>query len=110
MLNRIKDKAFGEAIKQSINFKIKDFGKISKLKIDTQNKTIELELVLKGEREPLYVKVGKYEISQEDEKHYLVAEDIDTSREWINVVASNYLENQKFEIPEKAIKILKTLM
>jgi hypothetical protein len=50
MLNRIKDKAFGEAIKQSINFKIKEFGKISKLKIDTQNKTIELELVLKGEK------------------------------------------------------------
>jgi hypothetical protein len=50
--------------------------------------------------------VGRYEILQEGEKHYLVAKDINTSREWINIVASNYLENQKMEIPEKAINTI----
>jgi hypothetical protein len=110
MFLRLKDKALSKAAQVAINLKIKEVGEMLKLNLDSENKTIELELMLKGEKEPLYVKVGKYEISQEGEKYYLVAKDINTSREWINVVASNYLENQKFEIPQKIAQTLKVLV
>ena len=110
MFKGLKDKALSTAIKTAINLKIKEFGEMLRLNLDSQNKKIELELMLLGEKEPLYVEVGSYEISEEDGKHYLIAKDIKTSREWINIVAKNYLENQKFEIPANVAEILKIIV
>jgi len=110
MLRSLKDKTLSFGIKQAINLKIKEFGEMLKLNLDSQNKTISLELMFLGEKEPLYVEVGSYEISEEDGKYYLLARDVKTSREWINIVAKNYLENQKFEIPESVAKTLKIIV
>jgi hypothetical protein len=109
MFASLKDKTVSFTLKQAVNFKIKEFGEMLNLKLDSQNKTIELELMLLGEKEPLNVKVGSYEISEEDGKFYLIAKDVKTSREWINIVAKNYLENQKFEIPENIAKTIKII-
>lgn len=105
----LKDKALSKGLEFAINLKIKEFGEMLNLKLDSQNKTISLELMLLGEKEPLNVEVGSYEISEEDGRFYLIAKDIKTSREWINIVAKNYLENQKFEIPENIAKTIKII-
>jgi len=105
----LKDKALSKALEFAINLKIKEYGEMLNLKLDSQNKTIELELMLLGEKEPLNVYVGSYEISEENGKFYLTAKNIKTSRKWINIVAKNYLENQKFEIPENIAKTIKII-
>jgi len=110
MLKSLKDKTLSFAIKSAINFKIREFGEMLKLNLDSKNKTIELEVMLLGEKEPLYVNVGKYEIIKENDKYYLLAKDIKTSREWINILAKNYLENQKFEIPQNIAKTLQIVV
>ena len=81
-----------------------------KLNLDSDHKTIELELMLDGEKESLQVKVNHYKLSQENGRHYLVAEDIVTSRAWINTIASQYLHGKKFEIPEEYAKLLKVVV
>ena len=80
------------------------------LKLDSKNKTIEFEVELKGEKEPLKVYVNEYVVSEEDGKYYLYAKDIKTSREWINIVAENYLKGEKIEIPEKIAKMIQILI
>jgi len=110
MLKNLKDKAISAIVKTVINLKIKEVGKMLRLNLDSQNKKIELELMLLGEKEPLYVEVGSYEISEEEGRYFLIVKDIKTSREWINIVAKNYLENQKFEIPENVAKTLKIIV
>ena len=109
MLKNLKDKAISATVKTAINLKIKEFGEMLNLKLNSQNKTIELKLILLGEKEPLYVRVGNYDISNEGEKYYLMTKDIKTSKEWINIVAKNYLENQKFEIPKNIAKTIKII-
>jgi hypothetical protein len=54
--------------------------------------------------------VNHYKLSEDHGRHYLVAEDIVTSRAWINTVASQYLHGQKFEIPEEYAKLLKVVV
>ena len=49
MLKALKDKALSKAIETAINLKIKEFGKMLKLNLNSLKKTIELELMLKGE-------------------------------------------------------------
>ena len=110
MLKALKDKALSMAIETAINLKIKEFGKMLKLNLDSIKKTIELELMLKGEKEPLSVFISEYTISEENGKYYIHAKDIKTSREWINIVAENYLKDEKIEIPEKIAKTLQILI
>jgi len=81
-----------------------------KFNLDSKSKTIELEILLDGEKEPLQVSVHHYEITQEGDKHFLVAKDITTSRKWINVIASQYLEGQKIEIPNEYAAMLKLVV
>lgn len=77
-----------------------------KFNLDSKTKTIELEIMLEGEKEPLHVKVNRYSIHEEDGRHHLAASDIVTSRAWINTIASQYLNAQKFEIPSEYAKML----
>ena len=106
-----KDKAVSVAVQTALNYKIEEFGKMLKFNLDSKTKTIELEIMLKGESEPLHVKVNEYVLSQEDDNnYYLEAKNIVTSREWINTIASQYLSNQKFEIPSEYAKILKMVV
>jgi len=110
MFGKLKDKALSKSLEVAINLKIKEYGKMLKLNLNSKDKTIGLEVMLKGEKEPLQVYVNEYVVSEEDGKYYLFAKDIKTSREWINVVAENYLKGEKIEIPEKIAKTLQILI
>jgi len=105
-----KDKAVSMAIEKTVNYKIQEFGKMLKFNLDSKNKKMSLEIMLDGEKEELHVEVNNYMIHEEDEKSYLVAENITTSRAWINTVAAQYLSGQKFEIPTEYVKILKMVV
>jgi hypothetical protein len=101
-----RDKALSKGVELAVNSRIRRFGKVLKFQLDSREKTIELEILLKGEHEPLRVTVERYEIVEEGGRYYLLAENIVTSREWINTVAESYLVGQRFEIPERYAKIL----
>ena len=109
-LSEGKDKTLSLGVKQAINYKLKDIGEMRHFTLDSQKRTIELEIMLDGEKEPLHVNVQHYEITQVGEKHYLVAKDITTSRRWINVMAAQYLSGQKFEIPSEYAAMLKLVV
>ena len=110
MIRKLKDKTLSHCVYLAANAKIKRFGKMLNFNLDSQTRTIELEILLKGEKEPLFVKVHRYEILEEASRYYLMAEEIVTSREWINTVAESFLKNQRFEIPEQYAKMLKMVV
>lgn len=110
MVKKMKDRAVSKGVAVALNYKMKEFGEMLKFDLDSKRKTIEVSIILKGEKEPLDIKVNSYELMIEDEKHYLVANDIVTSREWINTVASQYLSGQRFEIPAEYAKMLQLVV
>ncbi len=107
MLRKVKDVTLSKGVCVAINYKIEEFGKMIKFNLDSKTKTIELEIMLDGEKEALHVKVNNYKFSEKDHRYTLVVQDIVTSRAWINVVASQYLSNHEFEIPAEYAKLLK---
>jgi len=110
ILNIGKDKALSKAILIILNKKLKRFGTIYELKLDTKNKKITLKIGLKGELEPLLATIHRYEIKEIEDKHYLIVHGIETSREWINLVAKEYFDNERFEIPKKLVKMTKVVI
>lgn len=110
LLNQGKDLALSATVKKIINMKIKKFGEVSFLALDSQNKTMELEVLLKGEQELLKAKVHKYSIENREEQYYLVIHNVETSREWLNLVLEEYLHNEEFELPEKYIGVIQAVV
>lgn len=110
LLNKGKDLALSIAIKKVVNMKIEKFGEISKLEFNTDTKTINVEVKLKGETEDLQVFVNKYDIKEEDSKHYLVVNHIKSSKEWLSLVLEEYVNNEKFKVPAEYVKILKAVI
>jgi len=110
MFRKMKDAALSKGAKVAINNYIKEYGKMLKLNLDSKNKSIELEVLLEGETEPLSVNVERYELAEENGKHLLKIYGIQTSRAWINTIAGSYLEGKSFEIPEEYAKMLKVIV
>ncbi len=79
-------------------------------RLDSENKLIQMEMMLKGEEEPIKFQVGKYEIIEEDGKLFVEVSEIVTNREWMNVAIGNFLPNKKIEIPAKYKKTLDIFM
>ncbi|BAF71911.1 hypothetical protein [Sulfurovum sp. NBC37-1] len=110
MLKKVKDAALSKGAKVAINAYIKEYGKMLKLNLDSEKKSITMEVLLEGEKEPLAVHVERYELTKENGKHFLKIYGIHTSRAWINTVAASYLEGKSFEIPEEYAKMLKVIV
>ena len=110
MIRKMKDAALSKAAKAAINTQIKEYGRMLKLDLDSKSKRLSVEVMLEGEKEPLYVEVARYELCEEDGKHMLKIYGVHTSRAWINTLAGNYLEGKAFEIPAEYAKMLKMVV
>ena len=106
----MKDAALSKGAKAGINSYIKEYGKMLKLTLDSKNKSITMEVLLEGEKEPLSVNVQHYELTEENGKHLLKIYGIQTSRAWINTVAGSYLEGKALEVPAEYAKMLKVIV
>lgn len=97
------------------NKEIKEYGEMVDLRIDSKNKNIELEILLKGEKENIIVKVDRYEVIQKDDSSYIKFNNISASREWIevlihNVAIPNFASNKMIEIDSTYAKIIDLLV
>ena len=110
MFRKIKDKTLSVTVKIAINNYIKEYGEMFKFNLNSVDKSIEIELMLKGERDTLTVNINRYEIIEKDNKYFIKIDGVQTSREWINTIASTQLEGKRFEIPEDYAKMLNIIV
>jgi hypothetical protein len=76
------------------------------LKVDSETKSIKIEMMLKGETKSLEVEIKKYQIIKDMDKVFIEIEELETNREWLNIVIDTYLHNKKIEVPQKFVPLL----
>ncbi len=106
----VKDRAIAKAFALFVEYKLKGAGKMVECKIDTAKKSIALTLELKGEKEPLEITIGRYELAHNEEQSSMTLYDIATSREWIDVVAKEYIEGKPIALPSHIAKVLQLVV
>ncbi len=106
-LSPAKDYLLAGAVKLWFNQTLKRYGQMTQIRIDSQNHRIELELELRGEASPIQVAVKTYELASEAGETFIALGDIETSREWINHLISDFLppDKKRFNVPG-ALKML----
>lgn len=90
--------------KRLINQKIETFGSVNSLQIDSRQRTISAELALKGEPQPIAIKIGAYEVIQENGVSYISFQNLHASKEWIGHVLNEYVAGRRFKVPH-AVKM-----
>lgn len=89
---------------------LKPYGTLTKLKLDTTARTIDAEIELKGETQPVRIEVREYELRQEDGRSYFVIKNIETSREWLTTLARDFAVDKPFELPDSVKKFLPMIL
>ena len=97
-LTALKKRAMEVTVKALINRKIKAFGSVTSLQIDSKQRTISAQLALKGEAQPIALKIGAYEVIQEDGVTYISFQNLHASREWIGTVLNEYVAGRRFKV------------
>ena len=78
--------------------------------IDSRNKTVQLEVLLKGEQQPITLTVEEYELRNEDGAFYFVINKATASREWVGVAVQEFLVGKKFRIPDNYSGMVKLVL
>ena len=76
------------------------------LKIDNKQKKINVNMLLKGETEPIEINITKYDIEKENGETKLCIKNGSSSRPWIDAILKNVVIDQKFNVPPKAVDFL----
>jgi hypothetical protein len=95
-----KDRIVEASAKAFLNGKFEKFGAVTKLQLDSKNKTLCIELLLKGESLPVSINVGAYELTERDGASCLVLQRLDASREWVGAVLNEFVAGRPFKLPE----------
>ena len=72
---------------------------LKNLQINSKRKTFSLKLDLVGETESLAVS-GGYQLMVDNGKTFIApGSDLQTSKEWLTILASEFLKGRSFEVP-----------
>jgi hypothetical protein len=98
-----KDRLISARIKQELNILLARYGQVLDVKLSTREQSIELSMALKGESDPITVKIGKYSLIKEDGQLWLTVDSptIGASREWLTLVLQDQAGRQRLPIPQK---------
>src|SRR4051812_46595348 len=99
LVRTLKDLALQAAAKHYANRRIQKYGHMTNLQIDSVTRTIHFEILLKGETTPV-TGSAKYQPKLDGEKKLLEFTEIQTSREWINLLIQDFLKTRVIELPE----------
>lgn len=104
--NAIKDKAVVVAARSQLQRHLEGFGEITRLELDSRAKTLEAEVMLKGEAAPVSLRVGRYEIRRRGAEAWLVVDEVTASRAWITAAAAKHVSGREFRLPAAAASAL----
>lgn len=106
MFNAAKDAITGRAAQTYLNDRIRRYGKIERLKIDSTNHQLEVVCHLDGEVSPITIKVGEYFLQSEGGRKFIKISDCTCSRPWLQNLLADYAEDRRFEVPAWAASAL----
>jgi hypothetical protein len=92
--------------RKAINAEISQFGKIVELNINTNINKISAVISLLGEEQDVNINIQFYELIEENGRNFIKLKGIETSKEWLTIVANKFLGDKKLQIPDEAAYIL----
>jgi hypothetical protein len=108
-IGSVKDSGASAAIQRWLSRELADYGEVLDFKISSRDRSAELQVLLKGEREKLAIYIEQYEVISAD-KDYIIVQRARASREWVNAVLRNFVIGQRHQIPPQYGSMVKLVL
>lgn len=109
-VSAVKDTGAGTAIRTWLSREMADYGEVLDFKINSRERTAELHVLLKGEREPLTIQIGGWELTQSGTGEAVMVTQARASREWVNAVLRKFVIGQRHAIPAQYSGMVKMVL
>ena len=99
MLQAARSLMVSKAAQAYVNNLIARYGVVRNLRIDPKARTIEGECLLHGEREPISVRVDRYQILEKGGKRLASLLHCQCSRPWAQALIEDHIIGRQVELP-----------
>ncbi|MEY2429121.1 MAG: hypothetical protein QOJ40_2006 [Verrucomicrobiota bacterium] len=106
-LSRAKDTALEKALVMLLRPKFERYGEVRQFALDTTEKTLSAEILLRGESAPLVISQARYRIETRGTDSYLVVHSVKVSREWLQNLLVDHFPEITLKIPEFVKALIK---
>src|SRR5437763_15831850 len=89
---------------------LRDYGESTSPAVDSRDKSVHFEALLRGEKEPIRVEILRYEIVKRNGHAFFVPKKVRTSREWITKLAEQELVDRPIPLPDNFSGLLMRLL
>lgn len=97
--------------RQVLATRLKPYGDMMNFQVDPGAKTIALEILLKGEKDPVRLTLSGYELRTDAQgKTTLTFAGATASREWIETLVREFVLGREIELPAKLAPVLRLLV
>ncbi|CAM2059913.1 conserved hypothetical protein [Desulfovibrionales bacterium] len=111
LLQKHKDHALSGLLRPLTDILLKRYATVLNIQLDSATKRITLEILPKGEHEPLTIRIEHYGIHTHNGINYISLQGITTSRDWLNALLEVFAPSLEFELPANLpLKLLQCLI
>jgi hypothetical protein len=109
-LHNAKDAGTSFVAERFVAHRIQPYGRMINLSIDSKNSKIRLEVLPKGETEPIAITIDEYQLTTLNGAPQLVIKRASASREWIDALLKDFAAGKTIPLPEKYANMIKTVL
>jgi hypothetical protein len=106
-LSRAKDTALEKALVMLLRPKFERYGELRQFALDTAEKTLSAEILLRGESAPLIISEARYRIETRAEDSYLVLHSVKVSKDCLQNLLSDHFPEIRLKIPDFVKALIK---
>ena len=105
-----KDTTNSTVFRAVLNQTFKSYGTVLAFKIDSKDRSFLIEVMMKGEKQPVRIEISKYEFITKGDDVSVIMYSIHANREWMQVVMDTFVLNKEFDLPKKLTAPIQAFM
>lgn len=111
LFSAAKDQMVQMAIRKVLDQpRFQRYGRLASLTLNTKEKRIEARVQLQGEAGMVDARVGAYEVIQVAGRWFVVLRQVSVSREWMQALATDFIEGRQLPLPPETAKLMAQLL
>src|SRR3954467_6288304 len=110
MAHAARDAGASFLVERAVAHRLQPYGRMLNLSIDSKTKRIRLEILLKGETEPVTVTIDEYQLTTAAGAEFILIKKASASREWINALIQDFAIGKTIPLPTKYANVVKSLL
>jgi hypothetical protein len=110
LLTHARDAGASVAVEKWLARELQEYGELQRVDINSREKKLELDILLKGEAQPVHLRVDQYEIVQTNGRTALLVKAVTASRPWLQSLLNNFLVGTSISIPEQYAKFARLVL